>query len=54
MPSGWPMSRIHPPASGSPSGADPKHSARVRASHSGAPGAGQSASAHQATAVMRR
>ncbi len=48
------MSRIHPPASGSPSGVVPKQTSRVRTIQSGVAGpAGQSASAHQ-DAVMTR
>ncbi len=54
IPSGCPMSRIQPPASGSPSGVVPKQTSRVRTIQSGVAGpTGQSASAHQ-DAVMTR
>ena len=52
MPSGSPMRRIQPPASGKPPPCDPKHAARVRASHSGsAAPTGHSASAHHAAVI---
>ncbi len=54
IPIGSPISRIHPPASGNPPGADPKQTARVRSSHAGSTApAGQSASAHHAAVIAR-